>query len=433
MRPFKNNKQGKIRISQLFLPNSIKIITQKTMSKFKFFILLTFLSVFSLTSNAQADKLLEWANQGTVANENYNSEIPFRYVDGYIFLDVIQNNKKYNFIFDTGAEATVIDKSIIDEFQYKPFSTSTVSGPVITNEDVKTIALSSIYISDVEFVNIGAVSVDLKFAKTKFCNKVDGIIGSTLLKKTTWQIDYDKQVIRLSDNISNLIPQQPAYKLDINLPSKGWGTETIDLNIDGYVSKFNFDTGNGREKMVANPSKLKEFKVKDKGSIVEYGFKKSASDYKFIAESVSLGNLELNNQSVSLQNEVGNNQLLGNRFFENFMVTIDWEKHQVYLEPTKEILADEPIGFEIDFKPNFESNTIEIATGLKSYTKEHKIEEEAILLKVNETDVSNFSHQELCDFWNSEWPKITDAEKLNIVISQKGKSKEIVLTKKKLT
>ena len=150
------------------------------MTKLKTYILLILLSLFSINSNAQAEEMLEWANQGTVTNKSYNSEIPFRYVDGYIFLDIIQSDKKYNFLFDTGAEATAIDKSIIEEFEFKPHATSSVSGPVITNGDVNTIVLSSITISDVEFINIGAVPMDFEFSKTKFCDKVDGIIGSTL-------------------------------------------------------------------------------------------------------------------------------------------------------------------------------------------------------------------------------------------------------------
>lgn len=402
------------------------------MEKLKIYTLIIFLSFFSINSNAQAEKMLEWANQGTVTNKGYTSEIPFRYVDGYIFIDIIQNDKTYNFLFDSGAEATLIDKSIIDEFEFKPFSTSTVSGPVITNEDVKTIVLSSIYVSDVEFVDIGAVAVDLKFAKTKFCSKLDGFIGSTLLKKSKWQIDYDKKVIRLSDDISNLLSNKPEYTLNTNLPSRGWGTETIEMNIDGYTSQFDFDTGNGREKIVSNPNKFKKLIKENKGSIVEYSFKKSDTDYKFLAKSVTIGGIDFANQTITLQNEVGNNQLLGNRFFENFIVTIDWEKHQIFLETLKDIQSDKLFGFELDFKPNFESNKIEIATGLKAYTKENNIEEGAIVFKVNEIDVSNFSHQEFCDFWNLEWPTITNTEKLKIIISQKGKTKEHILTKKKL-
>ena len=405
------------------------------MTKLKTYILKLFLSVFTINANSQdeqAKKMMEWANQVAVTNITYNSEIPFRYVDGYIFVDIVQNDKTYNFLFDTGAEATLIDKSIIDEFEYKPFSKSTVSGPLITTEDVTTITLSSIYISGVEFVDIGAASLDIKFDDVKFCNQLDGVIGNTLMKKTKWQIDYEKQIIRLSDDISNLLSTQPEYSINLNLPSWGWGTETIELNIDGYVSQFNFDTGNGREKIVLKPSELNNFIVEDKNSIIEYGFSKSALDYKLLAKSINIGDLKLNNQTISFQREVGNLQLLGNLFLENFLITVDWEKHQLFLEPTKNVGSDTFVGFELNFKPNFETNKIEIATGLRAFTKKNKIRNGAFLLKVNETDVSNFSHQEFCDFWNIEWSKITHVEKLNLIISQNGKSKEIVVTKKNL-
>jgi len=403
------------------------------MTIYKTSILLILIAFFSINSYAQNEKLLEWANQGTVKNKDYNSEIPFRYVNGYIFVNIIKNDKKYNFLFDSGAEATLIDKSIINEFEFTPFSTSNMSGALITSRDVNTITLSTISIADVEFTDIGAVAFDLQIFKSKFCDKLDGVIGSTLLKKAKWQIDYENKIIHLSNDISNLLSEKPKYTLTTNLPEKGWGTETIELNIDGYASQFNFDTGNGREKIVLKPSELKNFDVKDKKSIIEYGFNKSDLGYKLIAESVIIGDLQLKNQSISFQKDVGNFQLLGNRFFENFLVTIDWEKHQLFLEPTKNIASDTMVGFELNFKPNFETNKIEVATGIKAFTKKNKIRNGATLLKVNEIDISNFSHQEFCDFWSMEWPKMADVEKLNLVISQKGKSKEIIVTKKKLT
>ncbi|MBQ4915472.1 aspartyl protease family protein [Maribacter sp. MMG018] len=402
------------------------------MAMFKTSILLILMALFSINADAQNDKLMEWANQGTVKNEDYNSEIPFRYVNGYIFIDIVQNDKKYNFLFDSGAEATLIDKSIVNEFEFEPFSTTDISGPLITNENVNTITLLEIKVSDVEFINIGAVAFDLQIFKSKFCDKLDGVVGSTLLKKAKWQIDYENKVIRLSNDITQLITEKPEYTLTTNLSEKGWGTETVELTVDGYASQFDFDTGNGRSKIVSQPNKIKNFTSDNKGSIIEYGLKKTAKDYKFIAKSITLGDIKLNNQIIALESEVGNYQLLGNRFFENYIVTIDWENHQVFLEPVKEILPDELFGFELDFKANYENNKIEVATGLKKFTKQNKIERGAILLKVNEIDVSNFSHQELCDFWNMEWKQITDTEKLNIVISQKGKTDELILTKKKL-
>jgi len=101
--------------------------------------LLVFIAFLSLNAHAQDQELLEWANNGMVTNKSYNSEVPFRYVDGYIFVDIIHNEKKYNFLFDTGAEATVINKSVLKEFEYKAVSTSTISGPIIGTGNTETI------------------------------------------------------------------------------------------------------------------------------------------------------------------------------------------------------------------------------------------------------------------------------------------------------
>lgn len=86
----------------------------------------------------------------------------------------------------------------------------------------------------------------------------------------------------------------------------------------------------------------------------------------------------------------------------------------------------------MDFKANFKISTIEVATGLKSYTSKNKIKEGTVLLKVNGINVSNFSHEEFCDFWTIAWPKIIDTDKLNIVISKRGKEKSLTITKKEL-
>ena len=141
------------------------------MTNLKTYILILFLSVFTINLIAQDDqagKMLKWANQGTVTNQNYNSEMPFRYVDGYIFVDIVQTDKTYNFLFDTGAEATVIDKAIINDFGFKPYATYTVTGLVVKTREVNTIIVPSITISHVEFINIGSLSIVFEFAKAKF-------------------------------------------------------------------------------------------------------------------------------------------------------------------------------------------------------------------------------------------------------------------------
>lgn len=52
------------------------------------------------------------------------------------------------------------------------------------------------------------------------------------------------------------------------------------------------------------------------------------------------------------------------------------------------------------------------------------------LLEVNGIQVSNFSKNDLFEFWIMSWPEFIKEDTLNMIISQQGKNQELVLTKK---
>lgn len=401
------------------------------MFKKSLFTLLITITISIFQSNAQNQNLLEWTKLGKVEKENYYTEIPFQYIDGYIFIDIIQNEKTYSFLFDSGAEATVLDKSILEEFEYRAFSDSNISGPVVKNQNVETVVLSEIYLSDILFSEIGAIAIDMDFAKEKFCKKLHGIIGSNLMKKSKWQIDYKNQLIKVSDDISEFHLKDTEYVIKTKVTSKGFGTETIDITIDGMTMPFDFDTGNGSAKIVANPKSYK--KVIKKGNVVEFGFPKSDKNYYLITEKMLIGGVEFSNQLVSLENEVGNHRLLGNRFFENFLVTVDWESNQIYLEPYGEISNDELFEFPLKFTANYNSNKIVITSGLSDFLKGNKIKKGSIVSKINGMEIFNFSDKEFCEFWDSQWKEIMQENSVEITVLKDGKEQKIVLNKEYLS
>lgn len=392
-----------------------------------FFTLIT-ISIFQ--GNAQDKFLKEWTEKGFVESENYYSELPFQYIDGYIFIDIVQNGKKYNFLFDTGAETTVIDNSILNQFSFEQFSETNIKGPIIRDQDVKTIILSNIHLAGIMFSEIGAVSIDMEFSKEKYCEDLHGIIGNNLMKKSKWQIDYKKQIIKFSNDLSKFQLDNPKYVLETKLPSKGFGTETVDIKINGETIPFGFDTGNGARKIVANPSKFKKLIKKSKSA--EYGFPKSDRDYQVIPEKLFIGGIEFSNQMVTFENKAGKSKLLGNKFYENFLVTIDWENHLLYLDPQGEIKQDEFYGFPLEFRANYKTNEIEIYTGIREFLKKNKIEKGSIIAKVNGVDILNLSDKDFCEFWELSWNKIKTEKTINLTILKDGKEKEIVVSKNKL-
>lgn len=395
--------------------------------KYAVILLITFSTFESI---AQDKDLQEWAEKGTVESDDYYVEIPFKYINGYIFIDIIQNGNTFNFMFDTGAEATVVDRSILEQFDYQGFSETSLDGPLVEDQDVQTIIIKDIKLSKITYSEIGAISIDMDFFKEKFCAKVHGIIGNNLMKKSKWQIDYKNEIIRLSNDISKFHLKNPKYVLETKLPSKGFGTETIDITIDGLTIPFDFDTGNGSAKIVAHPGKFK--KLIRKSNAVEFGFPKSDKNYYLIPAKLNIGGVEFSNQLLSLENEVGSLNLLGNKFLENFIVTIDWEKHLLYLEPQEEVKQDKLIEYPLTFRANYKTNRIEIATGVRRYLKDNKIKEGSIISKVNEINVLNLSDKDFCEFYNGQWKEIKDENIMKIIILNDGEEKLIVLTKENL-
>jgi predicted aspartyl protease len=400
------------------------------MLKKALFTLLLSVTLSTIQSNAQnSDK--EWSELGKVENTTYYSEIPFRYIDGYIFIDIIQNGKTYNFLFDTGAEGTILDKSILKEFDYRAFSESNIGGPLVKNQNVEKIIISEIHLADIVFSEIGGIAIEMEFTKEKFCDELHGIIGSNLMKKAKWQIDYKNQVIKLSNNISTFLLEDPQYVMETKLKAKGFGSETIDITFNGITMPFDFDTGNGSGKIVTNPKSYK--KVIKKSNALEYGFKKSDKDYYLIPEKLLIGGVEFSNQLVSLENGVGNHRLLGNRFYENFIVTVDWENHQLYLAPYGEIEKDELFEFPLKFKANYNSNKVVIASGLSEFLKANKIKEGSVVSRVNDVEISSLSDNEFCEFWNSQWKDLMREKSIEITVLKDGKEQKINLKKDSLS
>lgn len=393
-------------------------------------LLLLALHLFLYTNlKAQSNSEMKlWANSGNVGEKFFNYELPFRYVNGYIFIDVVQNGKTYNFLFDTGAEATVIDTSIINEFNLKDFGISEASGPLVKKQDLKTRIVSEINILDLTFVNIGAISIDLSFLESKFCERVYGIIGSNLIKKAVWQIDYKKSLINVVDHVEKLAMKN-FIKLKTIPQKKEWGTESVMVNLDGNISKFQVDTGNGRYGIVANPINFHKM-INDKSvKKIQYGLKKANYSYKVKVKKLRIGTLEQSNQVLNLDNEVGNFQLIGNRFFDKYLLTLDLNKHFIYLKSNDKNEKDLN-NFDLILKPNYKTGKIIIKKGLKQYLKKNKLKLKEQVIAINGVNVADLQKEAFCNYIDTIFSKlILTSDKIDLIVLSKGRKKIITITK----
>lgn len=262
-------------------------------------------------TNCFSQKKEQFSKQGVVKTKDYLVEIPFHYVNKHIFIEVLIDNKKYNFLFDTGYELSAIDQDIATEINYHLKKEIEISGSLIAAEQVRLVELPKITISTISFENTYGVLQNLSLIKSNYDSlKVAGVIGNNLIRKANWQIDYKNKVIRISDRMDQFVVPKTAHV--VRMSKQKWGISYVDLFIDSKKHPFIVDLGSN-------------------GRFTSGLTKSDSTNRKIIAQKVKIGDLELYEQTISL--EKGASSLIGNAFFQDYLLTMDWNNNQLYLAP----------------------------------------------------------------------------------------------------
>ena len=275
--------------------------------------------MFQLTlSNGFSQNRKQLSKKGYVKQKEYFVEIPFNYVNKHIYIEVVISGKKYNFVFDSGYEVTTIDSNIAKEIQYKIIKEVSLSGSSFADQKVTLVELPNIAIASLDFEETYGLLQDLSFTKKPATQKIDGIIGNNLMRKSKWQIDYVQKVIRISNKIDQFKNLPTAKKIELN--NKDWGLGYVAIELNNQKHQFLFDLGSNGE-FTANHSFVKFLKEKD--TLLQQ------EKQTFPVGKIKIGEIELNDKSITLEKRAGS--LLGNAFFENYLLTIDWDKNILYL------------------------------------------------------------------------------------------------------
>jgi len=137
--------------------------------------------------------------KGTVHPESFNYEIAFTTYKTVIFMPVKINGESKNFLFDTGADFSVIQRdSTIGK-------TSNVSGASKRKMKMGEEYVKSMKIGDVEFKNTIAKNGNLLGLKEQLPN-FGGLLGQPIINKANWLIDYPNKKMKISNqNIADKI------------------------------------------------------------------------------------------------------------------------------------------------------------------------------------------------------------------------------------
>ena len=215
-------------------------------------------------------------------------------------------------------------------------------------------------------------------------------------------------------------------------------SRNVDLNvtIDGVSSKFTFDTGySGKIKsdkrffdfLIANNSNLEYITETGITSTTIHGVVYGTT-YSALVNNIDIEGVTLNDQIVSFKDV--SSSLIGNQFFKNFILTIDWKNDILYLDPDNNFVSDTLVAHELAILPNYITNKIEVIRYQDDYQLKEKVNIGAVVLLINNIDVSDFNSRQLCDFWSQEREKIKNKEIIELVLLDNGIRKNVKLTRK---
>lgn len=346
------------------------------------------------TAYKNRDKYL-FATQ--VGKKNFSETIDFTDKRDQIVIPVIIGGKTYQFLFDTGA-VTVISTELQERL--KPnvlFSNALIDGGGKENVE-QFYNLDSVQIGSVNFSSVAAVVADLSKFEKLFCVKLDGIIGTNLLRTCNWKIDYNNKKLLFTDK--KIKPEGDFTEIDFK--ENFSGSPLLVTHIGQYNYLALMDTGyNGA---LSIPDSLFFKNRKSKEIKLNKGFGKSSmSLYESTPETKHIGLMD----TIHIENyfikdiEVNVNSspgiLIGNALLKNSgEVIINWAKHKLYLAKAKK---DEPAVYNtFGFSPFFmDGKIIIVLLWDESDAKSKGIALGDVISAINNEETKNITQEKWCE------------------------------------
>jgi hypothetical protein len=156
-----------------------------------------FALLLGLFSGCSMLKAVKYMKSGSVNRPVFKIEVPFEMRLGLIILKVMIHGKEYSFILDTGAP-DAISKELAQQLGVKVAGSGKISDSQGGNGTLGYTAIDSIGIGGLQFLNTGAIIADLRQSTDIACFNADGVIGTNLMRKAVWQIDYQRSQFAIS-------------------------------------------------------------------------------------------------------------------------------------------------------------------------------------------------------------------------------------------
>ncbi len=278
--------------------------------------------------------------------------MPFSYSHKAVLVPVrINHGDNLDFLLDTGASQTIIDRRVSAEYlldRQGNYSIGTANGAVVTEKSViKKLEIGQVSLNDVQILML-----DLTPQSRQLGQRVAGIIGSNVLSLFAVEINYPKSTLTLHDASSY---KPPTGSITVPFSQKQGPVVHATLGTNNQLDLL-VDTGAAFNNL---PSKFaKRFAAMQTPHTIE-GTGLDGHPVKLgtvVVDTVKLGSQIVRKVpftfSVDQDGERTERRgffqsadlgILGNPFWQNFVVTLDYKFQRLVLRSSQAFTASQEI------------------------------------------------------------------------------------------
>lgn len=287
-------------------------------------------------------------DQGKINQKNYYEEINFELVNDKIMLPVVINNKTFTFLLDTGAP-NVISKTVLAEINVENSKKINVSDANNQSDEMEMVAIKSMKLGNLTFDNTTALVSDLDNHFILKCFKMDGFIGSNLLRNSVIKISLKDKKIIITDDIKNLQTKSKPSKLKlfgeqkspyvkINFSKDGKKDVTEEVLIDTGMDGF-YEMSNRAFGILSKENVWEELsRSTGSSSIGLFGTAPLKEQVLLKAPYFEINNTTFENLIINTTDD--NNSRLGLDLLKHGDIIIDFKEKKFYFEAIENIILD---------------------------------------------------------------------------------------------
>lgn len=280
-------------------------------------------------------------------------EIPFRYINGFIVLDIVFHKiVPLKFIFDTGAENTILFKREYAEVLKLPYQKRIkILGSDMSTEIYANVCNGvSLQVTNLKAqpYNILVLEEDYLYLEEYIGSTIDGILGADFFKNKVVRIDYKKEILTLIAPEyfkKESVKKYQAFDIEV-IGRKPYLTCTTEVNPGFPVqTRLLLDTGAGISAIIHHNSDSLLYLESNiiKGHLGK-GLGGNIEGFSGKIHSLQFGPFHFDNLIASFQSlddillssdKLVKNGLIGNFILERFDIVIDFYNKKLYLKAAK--------------------------------------------------------------------------------------------------